>query len=334
MHLFTNILVGVDLARCKPLDVSGLNLTALEPIHWAIQLAKANSARLLFFSASNLVEETLLPLTEEDRAQVRATIFQGGSKVLRDLVQQAQKQGVEADSKLVPGKGWLEIIRQVLRGKHDLVVVGTRDLTGLRRMLFGNTAMKLLRRCPCPVLVTKPLTFASGVLWASVRRGPGTDVSALNILVATDLKPSSEVALRLGIALAQQMNAHLHILHVVEYKLDEVCNIGLPDAKQEEYRRKVRAHARDVLYAQLAKTNYQALGTRLEVQLAGDVGLPDVAIQHFIQTHHIHLLVMGTIGRGGIRGITIGNTAERLLPEVHCSVLAAKPPDFVCPIEG
>jgi universal stress protein E len=334
MHIFTNILVGVDLARCKPLDISGLSPIALEPIHWAIQLAKVNSAQLLFFSASNIGEEVLLPLAEEDRAQVRETIFQGGNKVLQDLVQQAKKQGVESQSKLVPGKVWLEIIHQVLRGKHDLVVVRTRDLTGLRRMLFGNTTMKLLRRCPCPVLVTKTLTFASGVLGASLRRGPGAHVSPLNILVATDLKPPSEVALRMGIALAQQMNARIHILHVVEYKLDEVCNIGLPDAKQDEYRRKVRVHAQEALHAHLEKTDYKALGARIEVHLGGDVGLPDVAIQHFIQVHHIHLLVMGTIGRGGIRGIMIGNTAERLLPEVHCSVLAIKPPDFVCPVEG
>jgi universal stress protein E len=70
--------------------------------------------------------------------------------------------------------------------------------------------------------------------------------------------------------------------------------------------------------------------------LAGSVGtgVPDVAIQHFIQLNQIHLLVMGTIGRGGIPGIMIGNTAERLLPEVQCSVLAVKPPDFVCPVEG
>ena len=333
MQIFKNILVGIDLAWCIPLDISGLNPIALEPIHWGIQLAKANSARLLFFSASNIGEEALSPLAEEDRSQVRATIHQRGSKVLQELVQQANNEGIDAQSKLVQGKGWLGIIHQVLRGKHDLVVVGTRNLTGLRRMLFGNTAMKLLRRCPCPVLVTKPLTFASGVLGADLHRSPRDTVSALNILVATDLKPSSEVALHLGLALARQMNAHIHILHVVEYKLDEVCNIGLPDAKQDEYRRKVRAHAQEVLHTQLEKTEFKALGARLQVHLAGDVGLPDVAIQHFIQVHNIHLVVMGTIGRGGIRGIMIGNTAERLLPEVHCSVLAVKPPDFVCPVE-
>jgi universal stress protein E len=332
MDLFRNILVGVDLARCRAPDISGLDPIALEPIHWAIELAKVSSARLLFFSASNLSEETLSLLDEGDRALARATLCKAGSRVFQDLIDLAAKEGVEAQSKLMPGSGWLEIIRQVLRDKHDLVVVGTRNATGLRRMLFGSTAMKLLRRCPCPVLVTKPPTFASGILGAGLHLGRG--VSALNILVAADLKPSSENALRLGIDLARQMNARIHILHVAEYQLDEVCNIGLPDAKQAEYRRKVQDQAEKALYAQLEKTEYKVLGSRIETHLACDVGLPDIAIQHFIQTHPIHLLVMGTIGRGGIRGIMIGNTAERLLPELHCSVLAVKPPDFVCPVEG
>jgi len=38
------------------------------------------------------------------------------------------------------------------------------------------------------------------------------------------------------------------------------------------------------------------------------------------------------VGRAGAPGITIGNTAERLLPEVTCSVLAVKPPGFHCSI--
>lgn len=334
MFRFSNILVGIDLSRCNPLDISALTPVAWESIRWGIELAKSNSARLLFFSASNLGEEALLPLAEEDRAQVLETISQGGTRVLHDLIEEAKKQGVAAQAKLVPGQGWLEIIHQVLRNKHDLVVVGTRDLTKLGHILFGNTSMKLMRRCPCPVLVTKPLTFATGILGASTRRGTNPEVSPLNILVATDMKPPSDEALRLGIGLANQMHAHLHVLHVVEYKLDEVCNIGLPDSKQAEYRHRVLEEAQTQLNAQLAKTDYKALGSRIEVHLAGDVNLPDVAIQRFIDAHQIHLLVMGTIAKGGIRGIMIGNTAERLLPEVHCSVLAVKPPDFVCPIEA
>jgi universal stress protein E len=178
------------------------------------------------------------------------------------------------------------------------------------------------------------LTFASGILGADLRSDSDNGASPLNILVATHLQPPAEQVLRLGINLANQMNAHLHILHVVEYELQEVCNIGLPDAKQENSRRKVRDQAQEALQALLDKTDYKALGSRLEVHLAGDVILPDVAIQRFIEAHQIHLLVMGTIGRGGVGGIMIGNTTERLLPGVPCSVLAVKPPDYVSPVEA
>lgn len=333
MNAFTNILVGVNLARYNPLTAPGLNPVAEELIRWGIQLAKANSARLLFFSSSEISEDALLPLSEEDRAHVRDVVYQGGGKLLQKLVDQATEEGVAAESKIVPGKSWLEIIRQVLHNKHDLVIVGTRDTTSLHHILFGNTGMKLLRRCPCPVLVSRPLPAAEGAPDANAPRVPAPSASPLNILVATDMQPPAEEALRLGIVLAKQMNAHLHVLHVVEYQLDEVCNIGLPDAKQDAYRRKVRAQAQERLHAQLEKTEYRSLGPRIEIHLAGDVNVPDVAIKHFIDKYHIHLLIMGTIGGGGIRGIMIGNTAERLLLEVRCSVLAVKPPDFVCPVD-
>lgn len=334
MQPFANILVGVDLARFDPLDSAGPSPSVLEPVHWGIQLAKINSARLLFFSASNLSDDTLSLLAEDDRSYVINNILRSGNQILDNLVQMAKKEGVEAQSKLEPGEGWLEIIRQVLRAKHDLVVVGTRNISDLGHKLFGNTGMKLFRRCPCPVLVTKPLTFARGILGADVRSSFNNGGSPLKILVATNLRPPSEQVLRLGITLANQTNAHLDILHVVEYRLQEVCNIGLPDAKQQQYRRKAQEQAEKALQALLDTTEYKSLGSRIQIHLGGDVILPDVAIQRFIEKNHIHLLIMGTIGRGGIRGIMIGNTAERLLPQVECSVLAIKPPDFVCPIEG
>jgi universal stress protein E len=51
-----------------------------------------------------------------------------------------------------------------------------------------------------------------------------------------------------------------------------------------------------------------------------------------LEEHSIDLLIMGTIGRSGIPGVVTGNTAERMLPLVQCSLLAIKPDDFVCPV--
>jgi hypothetical protein len=43
---------------------------------------------------------------------------------------------------------------------------------------------------------------------------------------------------------------------------------------------------------------------------------------------------MGTIGRSGVPGLLIGNTAERMLSAVDCSILALKPEGFVSPVAG
>jgi nucleotide-binding universal stress UspA family protein len=41
---------------------------------------------------------------------------------------------------------------------------------------------------------------------------------------------------------------------------------------------------------------------------------------------------MGTVARTGIRGFFMGNTAETILEQLNCSVLAIKPPGFVTPV--
>ena len=62
-------------------------------------------------------------------------------------------------------------------------------------------------------------------------------------------------------------------------------------------------------------------------------GPPDRAVMQVIEDHDIDLLIMGTIGRSNTPGILLGNTTERLLTQLPCSVLAIKPSGFQCPIK-
>jgi universal stress protein E len=313
MQCFKNILVGVDLSQCRRLDISELGPGAREVIAHAVWLAKRSGAELLFFSALNVSEDALHHLEEDRRTHVKRTVEEMANKVLAELVHRAGEEGVAATSRLVLGKGWLEIIRQVQRGGHDLVIIGTRNRTGLRRLLFGSTSLKLLRRCPCPVLV--------------VKAGHGS--RPLKTLIATDLNPVSETAMRLGLALGGLIGGPVHVLHVVEYPLDSLWGSIDADPDTVAYHSRVREAAARTLQEQLQRAGYRPGDPDVQVHFSEGVGgVPDVAIQEFIAEHRIDLLVMGTIARGGIVGITIGNTAERLLPEVDCSLLAVKPPDF------
>lgn len=61
-------------------------------------------------------------------------------------------------------------------------------------------------------------------------------------------------------------------------------------------------------------------------------GEPEAVIPEFVVAEGVDLVVMGTVARGGIAGLLIGNTAERMLRKLPCSVLAVKPEGFVCPV--
>ena len=61
-------------------------------------------------------------------------------------------------------------------------------------------------------------------------------------------------------------------------------------------------------------------------------GPADEAILKAINDFQIDLVVMGTSARSGFTNLVLGNTAERLISHMKCSVIAVKPHDFVCPV--
>jgi len=317
MSPFHNILVGVDLTHydTETLQPSAVAAAVVQQAMW---LGAKTSARLTFFSALDLSLEALPQIERADFHYLTTSAEQTAAKVLRSLVQQARGQGIEAEDKLALGKGWLELVRQALRDRHDLVLIGTRDRRGLEWMLFGSTAVKVVRRCPCPVWVVKP----------DGRHSP------FKVLVASGLDPAAEEGLRLAAGLAQVTPTEIHLLHVVDFPLDRRWwATTLPDAKDKAYRCRVREHAVKELEAQIDRAGARRLTPPVQVHLMDEIGvLADEGILLFLKKNPMDLMVMGTIGRGGIAGAMIGNTAERLLPQLSCSLLAVKPKDFVSPV--
>ena len=61
-------------------------------------------------------------------------------------------------------------------------------------------------------------------------------------------------------------------------------------------------------------------------------GAPLDAIPRVAQEIHSGLVVMGAISRSGLKRVFIGNTAERVLSKLRCSVLTLKPDHFVSPV--
>ena len=82
-------------------------------------------------------------------------VIQERQEDLESAIEPMRQQGLDVRAKLLHGKPFLEIIREVLRKDHDLVIRTAQGEGGLKGMLFGSTATHLMRKCPCPVWVVK-----------------------------------------------------------------------------------------------------------------------------------------------------------------------------------
>jgi nucleotide-binding universal stress UspA family protein len=153
-----------------------------------------------------------------------------------------------------------------------------------------------------------------------------------NILVASDFSEVSDDALRLALEIGGMSGANVHLLHAVDYPLDRLWSTGLMDTTTQMYHERVIADARQQLNEQLNRVAGSSPPIKVELHIAERLSIADLAILDFIERHHIDLLVMGTMARGGIPGVFIGNTAERLVTHINCSLLAVKPANFVSPI--
>ena len=310
MKRFKSILVGVDLADGERLVSSNLKEPSKEAVERAIWLAKASSAHLTFYYVlpSWAANQDASPAVPLDEGYDKRTVEDHAKEVMVNLVDQARSQGVVAGSRVGFGRSWIEIIRQVIRESHDLVIVGAKDPNGVMQFLTGSTEIKLLRKCPCAVWVTQQ------------QADPGIE----SILVAHDLRPVGDLAMELGCSMAQMHDSQLHVVHAAEYpEMNSMFPSRVSAESAANYRREAKGH----IAAQLRR--FDLLG-RAHVHL--ETRAPAFAIWHCIEDNNIDLVVMGTVARTGIPGLITGNTAERLLPLIPCSILAVKPAGFESPI--
>jgi len=305
------VLVGVDLvSSLEDPDQFELPEPTREAVEMALRVGEFSQSSLTFLA----VTEPLPTGSDEDDEAAMAT---GVQTALDGLLREASERGVTAKAHTVIGRGWMEIIREVIRNGHQLVIVGSRNTSLASQLWLGSTGTKLLRKCPCPVWV--------------VRSGDD-DKETKTVIVADDLTDVGQHCLHLGVSAARLLDARLLVLHAVQYPLERhLRRTGTSLEKIEEYRETARNEAEQQVNERLAMTDFRTIsqGARIEIT----AGRADLVIQDAIEEHAADLLVMGTIARGGIPGLLVGNTAERLLSTISCSVITVKPDGFVCPVQ-
>jgi len=241
---------------------------------------------------------------------------------------------LKANITVTSGVSFIEIIRHVGRHQYDLVVKCAEDIDWLERML-GSDDMHLLRKCPCPVLMLKPghnETFKKILATVDVN----DDVSES---VARTQEELNDKVLEHSATLSLPELTELHIGSAWEaYAESFLRHGGFSSTPEETINQYVEQERRDCLQKLdalvrkmnelLGKDTVQYLHPRSHLVK----GKPSKQIPLLVENYGIDLIVMGTVGRVGIPGLVIGNTAEAILEQTQCSVLAIKPEGFKTPV--
>jgi nucleotide-binding universal stress UspA family protein len=141
MKRFSNILLIAD---------SGTDHSAA--LKRAVALAKNNQASLTLVDVVDSVPDELqmaiAVVTPQELCDIAAAEKR---EQLHQIIRTIADDEIVVEARVLVGKPFIEIIRQVLENDHDLVIKCAEGVTSPRDMLFGSTDMHLMRKCPCPV---------------------------------------------------------------------------------------------------------------------------------------------------------------------------------------
>jgi nucleotide-binding universal stress UspA family protein len=228
----------------------------------------------------------------------------------------------------------MEIIREVLSNRHDLVIKVCESVEWLHQR-FGSEDMHLLRKCPCPVWLIRPSapkTYRRILAAVDVHDGDPEDESESRRLLNLQL-------IELAASMAIADFAELHVVHAWQAIGESEMRgsfMRVPEEKVNAYVEQVRLQRE----ANMEKLMLQAAGNLDEGAL--DYLKPEVCllkgwarkvIPVLAKQIEADLVVMGTVARTGVPGFIMGNTAESILSQLECSVLAIKPTAFVTPVK-
>jgi nucleotide-binding universal stress UspA family protein len=288
----------------------------------AIDLAESNKAKLTLMDVLGFeVEASVEKTTRLTIHQLHKELLADRRNELRQMRQSilSKHAGLRVAVEVESGKAAVAVIRSVLRHGHDLVLKAPEGQSNKLARLFGGTDLKLMRKCPCPVWLAKP----------SRRR------RYRKILAAVDLNPVeaetqslAHQVMEISISLARFERSELHVVHV--WRLAGEAKLRgrqVTTARVDKLLHEIRdAHATE-LKSLIEEHQYEQTTVHLLKGRAGDI------IPAAVNELDADLIVLGTVGRAGIPGFFIGNTAEKVLGSVNCSVLTLKPEGFETPIQ-
>jgi len=296
------ILVGVDFSVGSEAAVTR-----------ALGIARHVGADLCLVHVGVIPEDPAgLPESMAGTAKAYLRILEGqlarDRAALEDVRTRISGQGVEVSHVVADGFADNALVQVAADLSAELIVVGSHGRTGVKRLLLGSVAERVVRLAPCSVLVAR----GSGDVTGGFHR----------ILVPTDFSPGAHQAIDTALELAAS-GAQVDLLH---------CWQLLPVTGVEH----APAEAVGDVYASIRHdlaAGIEARGRKLlEAHRHADAELrfhtleapPANGIHTWLDGHDYDLVVTGSHGRRGVRRFLLGSVAESVVRHASCSVLVAR----------
>ena len=219
---------------------------------------------------------------------------------VQEMLFSGRLNDIPYDVLIEEGALWPAIDKLIEKHAIDLVVVGTRGIGAVQKLVIGSGAEQIFRQCVRPVLTVGP----------GVNGGKSPGVIFKHILFPTDFGLSCEREAAYAFSIGQEHNATVTMLHVVRH-LDDYSDDGLV-LRRETVKNQLQ---------QLVPTGAEAW---CEIRLRLAVGDPAAMILQYAKETEADLIVMGAKARGGLAAHMPGTTAYKVASKAHCPVLTVR----------
>jgi nucleotide-binding universal stress UspA family protein len=225
--------------------------------------------------------------------------------------------GVRFDCKLMEGKNWLELVKDVRSSRYDLVIMGILGLGAVNGNLIGGVCERVVRRVNADVLVVK-----------------NSRPIGERIVVAVDGSDHAFSALGKGIMLSKLFKLRIEVVSVYDPHFHRRAFQALVGVLSDEagkmfkFREQERLHDEiiddglgKIYQGYLDKVSHVAHNEGIEVKTALIAGKAYPEICKYLEKDPPSLIVVGRFGAHRTDEMDIGNTAENLLRLAPCNVL-------------
>ena len=264
-------------------------------VAYAIALATHMRAELCILTVLNVSGVYATPDVMTSSELLMESVEQQGQDLLAQATSRATDAGVPHVAILKWGNVTETVLQTAAEEQCDLIVLGSRGLSGFKRLMLGSISNAVTAKAQCPVLV--------------IKQPPPAALSWRRVLVATGGSPWSDAAVDHALELASAQQLVLCLLYVEQRRPRRTDSLS-----------GLTSDAKNVLA--LAEARAAAAGVSYEAKLAhGDV---TTMILDTATKQQCDAIILGSRGLTGFKRLMLGSISNAVAATAPLPVLIVK----------